>query len=89
MKVTLRNDYHNTTATVLTANLPCTLSHTQYLRVRRSLCPYSDCTCGKVRGPQDYAVEPATDARGKLTYQITAPPEAKHSASATAQVLSL
>lgn len=51
MKITLRNDFHNTEAVVIPHNLHGRegfLSARQVKRADRKLCGMSDCTCGGI-----------------------------------------
>ena len=51
--VTIRNDFHRTSATVLAGKV---LSQATINRVRRTLCGMADCSCGgdiSERGPQE------------------------------------
>lgn len=58
MKLQLRNDFHNTTATVYAPvtwhgyHAEFQLTESQSLRVSRKLCGIAECACGKIRGPQ-------------------------------------
>lgn len=57
-KITLSNDYHNTSVTLRVRNN--TLSPAQIRYARGVLCGISDCTCGNalgMRGPQEWDVE--------------------------------
>ena len=53
MKITLTNDFHNTTCSVVVSGDPSdieyVLSSSQANRIRRTLCGVSDCRCGPVR----------------------------------------
>jgi hypothetical protein len=73
--VTLKNDYHNTSAHVRVAwdeHGTYTLTPSQYRRVHRTLCDDSTCTCGTVRGPQAVEVESVQDpTTGEYSYQLT------------------
>lgn len=62
MKITIRNNYHNTEASVTVNRLPADISKRQVDRIRRALCGISGCTCGNAlgaRGPQDVDIEDA------------------------------
>lgn len=52
MNVTLRNEFHNTEATVRVPYLPAQLTKEQQARVEKKLCGAAECTCGIARGPQ-------------------------------------
>ena len=52
MKLTLTNDFHNTSVNVIVPSLPYTLSERQTRRAMDALCGMGDCTCGSIRGPQ-------------------------------------
>ena len=54
MKATLRNDFHNTSATVIVKNGK--ISELAMIRAQKKLCS-GDCTCGGVRGDQDFYIE--------------------------------
>jgi hypothetical protein len=54
MKITLRNDFHDTEANLIVRN--DMISATQARRAQKALCGLKDCTCGDglgCRGPQD------------------------------------
>ena len=58
--ITLRNDFHNSEASVRVDDLPHRLSRAQISRLRRELCGSNDCTCGGnlgERGPQDVIID--------------------------------
>ena len=55
--ITLTNDFHNTT-TKIRAVVGDTLNELQVQRIKRRLCPYSDCVCTPIRGRQDYDLDP-------------------------------
>jgi hypothetical protein len=50
-KITLRNNFHNTEATVIA--LDNIISARAMRRAKNKLCGISDCKCGGRRGPQD------------------------------------
>ena len=52
MRVTLRNNFHNSESYINVPQLPYTISRGQFNKVHRELCGVSTCTCGGVRGPQ-------------------------------------
>lgn len=54
MKITLRNNFHNTEAVVIPRNGE--LSPRQVNRALKKLCGMKDCCCGDVRGPQDVEI---------------------------------
>jgi hypothetical protein len=59
-KFTLRNRFHNTEVNVVLkkdgrGNYP--LSESQIKRVRKTLCGCTYCSCGVVRGPQQWGLE--------------------------------
>jgi hypothetical protein len=57
MRVTIKNDYHNTTVVVVSRGR--ILSPSQIKRARRILCGVAGCTCGDfmgARGPQELPV---------------------------------
>ena len=60
-KVTMKNDFHNTEATVYcqydAQRNTGYLSPRQYSRALKKLCGMADCECGGVRGRQDYYCE--------------------------------
>lgn len=64
MKITLRNDFHNTSVTLVSKNGK--LSESQMKKAKRELC-CSGCTCSGefgYRGPQDIdGIEPIYDTR--------------------------
>lgn len=74
MRITLRNEFHNTHAEVVVPALPCTLSVSQYRRALRALCPCrgGGCQCGGLRGPQSVGVEPTADADDRPTWHVSA-----------------
>jgi hypothetical protein len=55
-KITLRNNFHNTEATVIA--LDNIISARAMRRAKNKLCGISDCKCGGRRGPQDVYLEP-------------------------------
>lgn len=55
MKATLKNDFHNTEATVLVSEGK--VSEAAMIRAGKKLCGIKDCTCGGVRGTQDFNIE--------------------------------
>jgi hypothetical protein len=52
MKVTLKNDFHNTAATVMVPDSGV-LSLPATRRAERKLCGIPGCICGAIRGTQD------------------------------------
>lgn len=52
MIITLKNTFHNTQVNVRVKTLPMLLSEYTSNRVIKELCPFSDCQCGGVYGPQ-------------------------------------
>jgi len=56
MIITLKNNFHNTEVRVNVPN-DGELSIGQAKRVRKMLCGSDSCTCGVVRGPQDFPVD--------------------------------
>lgn len=61
MRVTFRNDFHNTETTCVAEVVPggLRLSRRQVNRAAKALCGMSDCMCSKFRGP-------ITDAQGNI-----------------------
>lgn len=62
MLITIKNDYHNTSASVRVESLPAILSRQQMYRVQRKLCGIAGCACGgdiSERGQQDVSIDPA------------------------------
>ena len=60
--ITIRNDYHNTTARVRCheGERETMLRRATVLRIRRALCGFGCCTCGGVlgqRGRQDVTID--------------------------------
>jgi len=53
--ITLFNNFHDTQVSIQ-AEVGDVLTPSQYRRVRRELCGIRGCTCGIVRGYQDYAL---------------------------------
>ena len=82
MTITLRNDFHNTTAHVQAPALPHRLTPSQERRVRKALCGSRECMCGDIRGPQSgpagqridvgYDYEGPFDEHGNLALIIRA-----------------
>lgn len=79
MKITLRNNFHNTEVKLRINKVYCggavgKLSAHQIKRARNILCGIQGCTCGDelgCRGPQDYYVEVVYDnMSGKVIYGI-------------------
>ena len=54
-KVTLRNNFHNTTSTVFAVD--SVISSSSLKRARKKLCGMGDCLCGDIRGPQDKIID--------------------------------
>lgn len=54
-KLTLRNDFHQTEATVLVKN--GVISPRSLKRARKKLCGMRDCCCGGIRGTQDMVID--------------------------------
>ena len=69
-KVTLRNDFHNSSVCVYEGEL----SPETCRRVRKVLCGISDCKCGdtglNTRGPQDCEIEPRWYDGKQYVYNI-------------------
>lgn len=63
------NDYHGTHAAAK-ADRAGRLNARQVARIRRQLCPYSDCECGKVRGGPRLAY--GYDRAGRLMAELEA-----------------
>jgi hypothetical protein len=64
--ITLRNDFHNTSARVHSGPISARTAN----RVRRELCGMSDCSCSGTlgtRGPQDAEIVPTYDAANPYT----------------------
>lgn len=57
MEITLKNNFHNTEATVVVKG--GIIKAAAMKAAERKLCGMKECTCGGVRGPQDYTVEQA------------------------------
>ncbi|HOQ98172.1 MAG TPA: hypothetical protein PLJ35_05075 [Anaerolineae bacterium] len=75
MRVTLRNDFHNSESTVVVPALPAVLTSSQTRKVRRELCGVSGCECGGVRGPQSHNghrldVEPTNGVDGMMRWRV-------------------
>lgn len=68
MKITFRNDFHNTQATFRVHGQRLTAAQTR--RARNELCGIDGCSCGGIRGPQDQAWEWDTNSRGEEIIQI-------------------
>lgn len=62
-KLTLRNDFHNTEATVIVKN--GIISHSALKRARAKLCGIQECSCGEIRGPQDMIIDRCYDCDGE------------------------
>ena len=61
MKITLKNDYHNTSVTLITKDN--ILSETQVKRAKRVLCGIHDCYCSGelgTRGEQEVTITETT-----------------------------
>ncbi len=54
-KLTLRNDFHNTEATVKVNN--GRIKADAMKRAEKKLCGMKECSCGGMRGPQDMIIE--------------------------------
>lgn len=76
MKITLRNDFHDSEVAVMVATLPATLTPSQVQRVRDELCGNRDCKCGGIRGPQyaegigKLSVCADGDSEGRATWTV-------------------
>ncbi len=66
-KTTLRNNFHGTEATVFA--LDGIISGRAMRRAENKLCGISDCTCGKLRGPQEVYLVPISYA-GDGDYRV-------------------
>ena len=55
MKATIKNNFHNSEVNVLVKDGK--ISETSMIRAGKKLCGIKDCTCGGVRGPQDYIIK--------------------------------
>ena len=67
-KLTLRNDFHNTEATVIVKN--GIIFHSSLKRARAKLCGMKNCYCGDIRGTQDMIIDTCYDRDGE--YAIVA-----------------
>ena len=52
MKITLKNDFHNSQVTIQVAGLPHIVTPSQERRIHKALCGNKGCQCGSIRGPQ-------------------------------------
>jgi hypothetical protein len=68
MKITFRNDFHNTEASCRVHGDKLTSGQTR--RLRKQLCGRAGCTCGGIRGPQDQSWEWSTNSRGEEIVKI-------------------
>jgi len=55
MKITLKNNFHNSEANLIVKDGK--ISESAIIRAEKKLCGIKDCTCGGIRGPQDYIIE--------------------------------
>ena len=55
MKATLKNNFHNSEVNVIVTDGK--ISEAAMIRAEKKLCGIKGCTCGGVRGPQDYIIE--------------------------------
>lgn len=62
-RLTLRNDFHGTTAAVIVKN--GIISHSSLKRVRAKLCGMKDCSCGGIRGIQEMFFDYCYDRDGE------------------------
>ena len=58
-KITLRNDFHGSAIALIAKNNQ--INANQLKRARKALCGLSACTCGGIRGPQDFQIELSLD----------------------------
>ena len=63
-KLTLKNDFHNTRATVIVKD--GYISAGSMRRARKKLCGMHDCCCGDIRGPQDAEIIPRQDGGAEI-----------------------
>jgi hypothetical protein len=71
MKITLKNNFHNSEAVVIAKD--GYISPRQAKDARNKLCGISGCTCGDslgCRGPQDVDYQPVQDDNGKVEYRV-------------------
>lgn len=54
MRITVRNDFHNSESIIQVPRIPYTLSTSQTAKLKRELCGNKDCICGGPRGPQEH-----------------------------------
>jgi hypothetical protein len=74
MKITLRNDFHNTGTTLNAKEVAggsYYLSRSQVRKARRDLCGVAGCTCGGYIGqrgeqPQRFDIQPLEDGGARL-----------------------
>ena len=62
MRITLKNNFHDTQATVISRD--GIISASSLKRASRKLCGMDDCTCGGLRGPQDVELRGDLDRDG-------------------------
>ena len=62
MKITLKNNFHNTQATVISRD--GIISTSSLRRATRKLCGMDGCTCGGIHGPQDVGLRGDIDRDG-------------------------
>jgi hypothetical protein len=70
MKITMSNNFHNTSITLSIPEGGCILSESQMRKVDR-LCGSRECTCGGIRGPQpgipgDYSIVPVQEEVSRM-----------------------
>lgn len=71
MYVTLRNDFHGTTARVSLPGGKGDVSANATARALKKLCGNPECTCGQLRGKQTASVELRHDAyTGRLYLRV-------------------
>ena len=62
MKITLKNNFHNTQATVISRD--GIINTASLKRASHKLCGMDGCTCGGIRGPQDVELRGDIDRDG-------------------------
>ena len=62
-KLTLRNDFHHTSATVTVKD--GVISGSSLKRAKKKLCGMKDCSCGSIRGRQDMVIDVCYDYDGE------------------------
>jgi len=73
MRVTLKNDFHNTQCKINIPKNGAELTPRQVRRIKTTLCGVRGCRCGNdlgIRGRQDWSVRESMKQSGEMFYTI-------------------